>query len=65
MTATDELEARLALAVEENAYRRQLRAAKRQPVQCAGCGRAFMPRRSNQRYHSAACRQKAYRLRST
>ena len=56
--------ARLGLAAEENAYRRELRAAKRQPVKCAGCGSVFKPSRSNQRYHTTACKQKAYRLRS-
>lgn len=49
----------------ENEYRRQRRAAKRPPVNCAGCGARFQPARANQHYHSAACRQKAYRLRST
>lgn len=50
-------------AADENAYRRALRAAKRQAIRCAGCGAVFKPSRSNRRYHSAACKQKAYRSR--
>lgn len=30
---------------------------------CAGCPRGFVPMRENQRYHSPACRQRAYRSR--
>jgi len=48
----------------DNEYRRRLRAANRSTVKCPGCGRMFQPSRSNQRYHSRACKQKAYRWRS-
>lgn len=48
------------------AYWRALRAANaanRPLVKCDGCACMFQPKRSNQRYHSRACKQKAYRLR--
>jgi len=51
---------------DEAAYRRELRrrkAANRPLVKCAGCPVAFRPARADQRYHSHACKQKAYRLR--
>ncbi|MGO8906427.1 MAG: hypothetical protein ACLQMH_12510 [Solirubrobacteraceae bacterium] len=71
MTAADQLAAMLVdladraqAARTEAVYRRMLRAARRSQVKCAGCGATFTPRRSNQRYHSLACKQKAYRWRS-
>jgi hypothetical protein len=32
---------------------------------CAGCGGSFKPRRADARFHSAACKQRAYRQRVT
>lgn len=31
---------------------------------CEGCDQVFRPKRSNQKYHDAACRQAAYRARN-
>jgi hypothetical protein len=52
----------------ENARRRELRARRRawtQPVSCARCEETFVPTRSDSRYCSNACRQRAYRQRQT
>jgi hypothetical protein len=39
------------------------RAARRAKLICHGCGDAFAPARADARYHSNACRQRAYRQR--
>ena len=39
-----------------------LRQNARPAIDCAGCGMRFVPRRSNQRHCSPACKQLAYRL---
>lgn len=51
-------------------YRRELRATKRAAreanpleLKCAGCGRLFETTDPRRRYHSDACKQKAFRLR--
>lgn len=51
----------------EAAYRRRLREVKRAlrpKVACLGCGRRFKPTRTDQRFHSKACKQRAYRTRT-
>jgi hypothetical protein len=50
----------------EAKYRRELRATRRAlrpKVACAACGVLFIPSRTDQRYHSPACKQAAYRAR--
>ena len=46
-----------------NARRAERRAAAREGLTCAVCDTTFNPSRSDARYCSAACRQRAYRLR--
>jgi hypothetical protein len=56
----------MATREREAAYRRRLRAVKRalrSRKQCAGCGLLFKPVRADQRFHSSACKQRAYRER--
>lgn len=51
----------------EAAYRRRLRATRRAlrpKVSCEGCGVPFRPARADQRFHSSACKQRAYRSRT-
>jgi hypothetical protein len=48
---------------QRNALQRenyQINKAVRQPVACAMCGEKFKPKRSDAKYCSAACRQRAY-----
>jgi hypothetical protein len=40
------------------------RRRKSAPTSCAGCGETFTPKRSDARYCSAACKQRAYRRRN-
>jgi hypothetical protein len=44
--------------------RRGQRRACRTMIHCSACGSAFRPKRSDARFCSAACKQKAYRLRA-
>jgi hypothetical protein len=49
-------------------YQRAHRRAKREAralIPCAGCGNSFKPARTDARYCSAACRQRAYRERQS
>lgn len=50
-------------AAAENALRRERRAASRANRTCQCCGEVFTPTRSDGRYCSGACRQRAYRTR--
>jgi hypothetical protein len=44
--------------------RRRQRQARRAMIHCGACGSAFRPTRSDARFCSRACKQKAYRLRA-
>jgi len=48
---------------KENERRRQRRAWRRGIRECPACGERFQPRRSDSKYCSSACRQRAYRKR--
>jgi hypothetical protein len=54
-------ECRLAVYVALETARRRRRV---KPQPCVLCGASFKPRRSDARYCSAACKQKAYRRRA-
>jgi hypothetical protein len=43
---------------------RNARRRKSKPTTCAGCGETFVPKRSDAKFCSAACKQRAYRQRS-
>ena len=45
--------------------RREIREIRRGKRTCETCGETFIPKRSDSRYCSGACRQKAYRERRT
>jgi hypothetical protein len=44
-------------------YRASVRAARRPPRPCEHCGTMFIPAKAHAKFCSAACKQRAYRLR--